>query len=68
MILDIDLMDSKEVVGLRVNVRNDSSKQSILAPNPHGYEEGEKNLSSIDLFLVSFYRFRRVIGYIAEAF
>lgn len=64
MILDIDLPDNVKIP-LKINVRNDSSRLAILAPNPQGYEEGDKKHSSIDLFLVSFYRFRRVIGAIA---
>lgn len=68
MILDIELAEGNAKVPLRINVRNDSSILSIFASNPYGYEEGNKKISNIDLFMVSFYRFRRVIGFIADLF
>lgn len=77
MILDIEITDGdsqtsqskpKKTIPLKVSIRNDSSKLSIFAKNPQGYEEGEKKISNIDLFIVSFYRFRRIIGYIAQFF
>ncbi|KAL4499252.1 hypothetical protein ABPG72_006838 [Tetrahymena utriculariae] len=76
MILDIELVDDnqnnqnkpKKKVPLKISVRNDTNRLSIFAKNPQGYEEGEKKISNIDLFIVSFYRFRRIIGYIAKFF
>ncbi|KAL4454641.1 hypothetical protein ABPG74_021846 [Tetrahymena malaccensis] len=76
MVLDIELLDDnqnnqnkpKKKVPLKISVRNDTNRLSIFAKNPQGYEEGEKKISSIDLFIVSFYRFRRIIGYIAKFF
>ncbi|EAR97919.2 PX domain protein (macronuclear) [Tetrahymena thermophila SB210] len=73
MILDIELVDDnqnnqKKKVPLKISVRNDTNRFSIFAKNPQGYEEGEKKMSSIDLFIVSFYRFRRIIGYISKFF
>lgn len=80
MVLDIDMNDNQPIplhtsppakekkIWLKIDVRNDSKLLGIIAPSPHGYEEGHKKHSNIDLFLVSFYRFRRIIGYIAEFF